>query len=82
MAQELNQKTLSYSNSQKQQHSQLPQKESMEIITQEYKNLIDKFSKEIFQEKQIKKEKNEKRAERLKNIPTFTNLLQKPQLDR
>ncbi|CAD8133273.1 unnamed protein product [Paramecium octaurelia] len=82
MAYELNQRNLSSINSQKQQQSQLPLRESMDLITQEYQNLMDKFTQEIFQAKQIKKEKNEKRSEKLKNIPTFTNLLQKTQLER
>ncbi|CAK75262.1 unnamed protein product (macronuclear) [Paramecium tetraurelia] len=82
MAYELNQGKLSFSNSQKQQQSQLTLRESMDLITLEYQNLIDKFSQEIYLEKQIKKEKNEKKSEKLRNIPTFTNLLQKTQLDR
>ncbi|CAD8135641.1 unnamed protein product [Paramecium pentaurelia] len=75
----------SYINSQKQYNSQHQQQESMESITKEYQIIMNKFQQEIFLKKQNSKEKNEKnekRSERLKNIPTFTNLLQRTQLDR
>ncbi|CAK85191.1 unnamed protein product (macronuclear) [Paramecium tetraurelia] len=73
---------LLYNNSQKQSNSQNHQQESMESITEEYLSIMNKFSQEIFQTNHNNKEKNEKKSEKLKNIPTFTNLLQRTQLDR
>ncbi|CAD8139332.1 unnamed protein product [Paramecium octaurelia] len=70
-----------YNNSQKQLNSQNHQHESMESITEEYLIIMNKFSQEIFQTNNYK-EKNEKKSDKLKNIPTFTNLLQRTQLDR
>ncbi|CAD8053088.1 unnamed protein product [Paramecium sonneborni] len=82
MEYEINQKLPLSANLQKQSDSQHQTIDSMQSITQEYQKIMEKFQQEIFQVKQIKKEKNEKRSEKLKNIPTFTNLLQRTQLDR
>ncbi|CAD8061044.1 unnamed protein product [Paramecium sonneborni] len=82
MENQKNQKILLSTNIQKNQDSKLHVVDQMNSITKEYQNIMEKFQQEIFQAKEINKEKNEKRSEKLKNIPTFTNLLQRTQVER